>query len=123
MNRASIPCPRSRGREDADAARCKIVEAQSCTLKQLSKRFIGAQSHRNRVRSLGTHDLRDIEELQTSLAGERCKRLCEGLGGNVGGESSGFKVLSYCCRGVKERSGYADRECPKHCRRHCNDVR
>ena len=73
--------------------RCEVLEAQSGTLEQASKRFVGAQSRGSSVGSAVTHDTRDIDELQAGLAGERRKRLRERPRGNIGGERRGFKDL------------------------------
>ena len=102
---------------------CEVLELKSGALKHASERFIGAQSRRNSVGSLVTHDTGDIDELQAGLAGERCKRLRERLCGNVGGERRGFKGLGERRRSIDERNGRADRERAQNPRHHGRDVR
>ena len=79
--------------KDADAARREVLEFKSGALKHSSERFRGAEARRHGVRSLLTHNLRDIDELQARLAREGFKRLRERLCGNVGGEHRGFRDL------------------------------
>jgi hypothetical protein len=106
----------------ADAARCEVLELESGALKHASERFIGAQSRRNSVRSLITHNPGDIDELQAGLAGERSKRLREGLCRNIGGERRGFGLCQHR-RSIQECSGRADRERAENPRHRCRDTR
>jgi hypothetical protein len=93
------------------------------TLEHSSEGFIGAQSRRDRVASLVTHDTGDVHELQAGLAGERFERLCERLRGDVGGERRRLRTLGERCWTIKERDGRADRERAENPRHHGRDTR
>ena len=84
----------NREKTDNDAVLRDVnIESFQFAYVRESEGFIGAQSRRNRVGSLVTHDTGDIHELQAGLAGEPCKRLRERLRGDVGGERRRFKGL------------------------------
>jgi hypothetical protein len=70
-----------------------------------------------------THIAGDVDELQSSLQAQRCKRLCDRLCGNVGGERLGLERLSQHRRVCKDSNGRADRQTAQYRRHHGRDTR
>jgi len=106
-------------REDADALRREVFEAQSGALQQARERLIGTQAGCRGVGSTVAYDLRDINQLQTGLAGERCECLRQRARGNVGREQCALEALGQGRWSIQHRSGSAEAERTEYSRDSC----
>ena len=95
-------------RQNADAVRSQILEAQTRALKQLRQRLLDRNPRRHPLRSLGADDARDVDHLQPGLARQTRERLRQRLRWNLDQQRRGRRGLgkgrgSSKCQGRAER--------------------